>query len=48
MAETITSNLDLLNALGLYAGMGDIYLARMTKEDTASTPPEVSLEKGVR
>lgn len=40
MAETITSNLDLLNALGLYAGMGDIYLARMTKEDTASTPPE--------
>lgn len=38
--EAITSNLELLNALGLFVGMGDIYLARMTKEDTASTPPE--------
>ena len=38
--EGITSNLELLSALGLFVGMGDIYLARMTKEDTASTPPE--------
>lgn len=36
----ITSTLELIQALGLYVGMGDIYLARMTKEDTASTPPE--------
>lgn len=35
----IVSNLELLNELGLYTGMGDIYLAEMTTEDTATTPP---------
>lgn len=35
----ITSNLELLNELGLYTGMGDIYLAKMTTEDTPTTPP---------
>ena len=40
MAETITSNLEKLNELGLYVGMGDIYLAKMTKEDTPTTKPE--------
>lgn len=36
----VTSNLELLSKLGLYTGMGDIYLAPMTKEDTATTPPQ--------
>lgn len=36
----IESTPEKLNALGLYTGMGDIYLARMTSEETASTPPE--------
>lgn len=40
MAETITSTLEKLNALGLYVGMGDVYLAKMTKEDTPTTKPE--------
>lgn len=41
MGETlIESSAELLNALGLYTGMGDIYLAEMTKEDTAAAPPQ--------
>ncbi len=44
MPETpVTSNLEQLVQLGLYTGMGDIYLARMTKEDTATTPPEYAM-----
>lgn len=40
MAETITSTLEQLNELGLYVGMGDVYLAKMTTEDTPTTKPE--------
>ena len=40
MAETlIESSAALLNELGLFVGMGDVYLAEMTTEDTAATPP---------
>ena len=43
MAEvltTVNSTLEELVKLGLFNGMGDIYLAMMTKEDTATTKPE--------
>ena len=43
MAEVLTtveSTLEELVKLGLFNGMGDIYLAMMTKEDTATTKPE--------
>lgn len=33
------STLEKLQALGLYAGMGDIYLAKVTSEGTSSVPP---------
>lgn len=37
---TMASDLEKLNALGLFVGMGDVYLAMMTKEDTATSKPE--------
>lgn len=39
MSEVLTGGLDELMQLGLYTGMGDIYIAPMTTEDTASAPP---------
>lgn len=39
-AETLTSSFEDLQALGLYTGMGDIYIALMLKEDTPTEPPE--------
>ena len=35
----IMSSLEELNKLGLYTGMGDIYLAKMITEDTATSQP---------
>lgn len=43
MAEiltTVESDLSKLVDLGLFTGMGDVYLAMMTKEDTPTTKPE--------
>ena len=38
MADVLSSTIDELSKLGLYTGMGDIYIALMTAEDTATTP----------
>ena len=38
MAE-ITSTLEELQALGLYTGVGDVYIAKMTTEDTTAQAP---------
>ncbi|MDO5299941.1 MAG: hypothetical protein Q4F18_10975 [Clostridia bacterium] len=40
--DTITSTLADLNALGLYTGVGDVYIAMMTKEDTRAEKPTYS------
>lgn len=37
--ENLTSTLEELQELGLYTGMGDIYIAFMSKEDTATSFP---------
>ena len=47
--ETLTSSLEQLQTLGLYNGVGDIYLAMMTKEGTETekptfTKPQVAAE----
>jgi len=34
------STLEKLQELGLFVGMGDVYLAKMIKKDTPDTPPE--------
>lgn len=38
--DTITSTLADLSALGLFVGVGDVYVAMMTKEDTKAEKPE--------
>lgn len=39
-AVVLSSSLEELMELGLYTGMGDIWIAAMIKEETADTPPE--------
>lgn len=39
-AQVLTSTLEELMELGLYTGMGDIYIAPILKEETADAPPE--------
>ncbi len=40
--EDVTSTLAELSALGLYTGVGDVYIAMMTQEDTKTEEPTYS------